>query len=97
MIDKMFLTSEQANARLDKHVNIKIDDYLRKQVLDNYKYTNSDLSNYVNDSETLLDYIRDSEEQFGLKKRNLTEMSDTELNYYIMKLDLMWSFYVGGM
>ena len=96
MDGKMFLTIDQANARLDNHVNTKIDTYLREYVLSNYNYTKDDLYYYINDSETLLDYIRDSEDRFGLDKCDTEKISVTELNYYIMKLDLMWSLLYRG-
>lgn len=41
-------------------------------------------------TQTYLEFIRESEEQFGIKKVNLDNLSDNELTEYFMFLEYLW-------
>lgn len=87
-----FLTAEEANAVLDKYIFKKIENYLKTNVLPNYSYTHEDLNKKINEDETLLEFIRDSEIAFGLDEADLDQMTEEELNMYILKFDTMYMY-----
>lgn len=87
-----FLTTEEANAVLDKYISKKIENYLKTNVLPNYSYTHEDLNKKINEDETLLEFIRDSEITFSLDEVDLDQMTEEELNMYILKLDTMYMY-----
>ena len=41
-------------------------------------------------TQTFLEFIRESEEQFGIKKENIDNLRDSELNEYFMFLCYLW-------
>ena len=41
-------------------------------------------------TQTYLEFIRESEEQFGIKRVNLDNLSDNELTEYFMFLEYLW-------
>lgn len=87
-----FLTTEEANAVLDKYISKEIENYLKTNVLPNYSYTHEDLNKKINEDETLLEFIRDSEITFSLDEVDLDQMTEEELNMYILKLDTMYIY-----
>lgn len=87
-----FLTTEEANAVLDKYISKEIENYLKTNVLPNYSYTHEDLNKKINEDETLLEFIRDSEITFSLDEVDLDQMTEEELNMYILKLDTMYMY-----
>lgn len=87
-----FLTAEEANAVLDKYISKEIENYLKMNVLPNYSYTHEDLNKKINEDETLLEFIRDSEMTFSLDEVDLDQMTEEELNMYILKLDTMYIY-----
>ena len=87
-----FLTAEEANAVLDKYISKEIENYLKTNELPNYSYTHEDLNKKINEDETLLEFIRDSEITFSLDEVDLDQMTEEELNMYILKLDTMYMY-----
>ncbi len=82
------INSEQIISKLDDKIDSQINSLLA--INNNYDYTIADLSKKVNEDETLEEYIRDTEESFSLPRRELSILSDNELNSYVKKLDSYW-------
>ena len=87
-----YLTSEEANAALDKYISKEIENYMKANVLPNYSYTHEDLNKQINEDETLIEFIRNSELVFSLDEADLAQMTTEELNMYIAKLDVMYVY-----
>ena len=87
-----YLTSEEANAALDKYISKEIENYMKTNVLPNYSYTHEDLNKQINEDETLIEFIRNSELVFSLDEADLAQMTTEELNMYIAKLDVMYVY-----
>lgn len=82
------ISSEQIINKLDDKIDNQINSLLA--LGNGYHYTIADLNKKVNEDETLEEYIRDTEESFSLPKKELTVLSEDELNSYVKKLDSYW-------
>ena len=82
------ISSEQIINKLDDKIDNQINSLLA--LGNSYHYTIADLNKKVNEDETLEEYIRDTEESFSLPKKELTVLSEDELNSYVKKLDSYW-------
>lgn len=87
MIPESILSIDM-NARLDNKIDANIN-----QLIENagsYQYSVADLNKKVNDEETLEEYIRDTEHEFGLEKRELSNLTSQDLTSYVAYLDSLW-------
>ncbi len=59
---------------------------LDKKICDIYGYSDND--------ETLREYILDTEDTFKLEPKDLSNITDNELNKYVVVLDHYWNTYM---